>query len=554
MRSSGRRRDHHFKSWRPIDGLWAIDTRSAAGHCGRRQREDSGHHRQWVPARERRVQGTCARCHRGRTWTRRALGTRRLRRGRRAAVARSGAGGVRASGGVCWSAESESDQQVDDQGELRLMGPVEHRIAHRPSRRKALAQFAAFVASSPLLAAQQDPHGDLRIHRRVPGLDELDTVFDFEPLFHANLPLQTTEYTYHGDGSEFNLRRNRQAFDWVDIVLGTAVDPKQIDMSTELLGVKLTHPIYVAPSSGQGALHPDGEMGMYRGATAANTIMAIASGPSIPHARIAAAATGVRWNQFYPIADIQGSKDALAQYQDLGTKAIIITVDQQASVYERDLHDRNLGGVARRPGVSGRGRGAALAGDDSEAGPARGRGAVGSPGARTGAPGGAAFPANNKYRVQNRRLWYNWDYVNEIRQVIKVPVVIKGIVTPEDAVECARQGVDAIIISNHGGRSMDYGPSTLEVLPDIVAAVNGKIPVIIDSGFRRGSDVFKALALGATAVELGRAARWGLGAFGAAGAQRLLEVVQAEFVQAAAFAGAPNLKAINKSMIKANFV
>src|SRR6185295_19052923 len=156
---------------------------------------------------------------------------------------------------------------------------------------------------------------------------------------------------------------------------------------------------------------------------------------SIPHEKIAAASTGPRWNQFYPISDLQGSRDSLMQYQDLGTKAIIITVDQQASVYERDLHDFHLGGVVRRAGGGrGRGRGAAaVGGDDSEAGPARGRGAGSAPGVRTGAPGGVSFPVNNKYRVQNRRLWYNWNYVNEMRQVIKVPVVIKGIVTAEDA-------------------------------------------------------------------------------------------------------------------------
>jgi 4-hydroxymandelate oxidase len=438
------------------------------------------------------------------------------------------------------------------------MGTIENRWRSSMSRRNALASLAtmfAGLAGSPLLRLQQDPHGDLRGHKRIPGFDEMMSAFDFEPICYANMTLERFDYMAHGDGSEWTLRRNRQAFDWVDILPGKAVDPKSVNLSIDLLGVKLTHPIYVAPSSGQGALHPDGEMGMYRGATAANTIMAIASGPSIPHPRIAAASTGPRWNQFYPISDLEGSRDSLLQYQDLGTKAIIITVDQQASVYERDLHGRNLGGVVRRAGAGGRGRGAAATGgDDSEAGPARGRGAGSAPGARTGAPGGISFPANNKYRVQNRRLWYNWDYVNEMRKVIKVPVVIKGIVTAEDAAECARQGVDAIIVSNHGGRSMDYGPSTLEVLPEIVAAVNEKIPVIIDSGFRRGSDVFKALALGASAVELGRAARWGLGAFGAAGTQRLLEIIQAELVQAAAFAGCANLKAIGKSNVKTVFV
>jgi isopentenyl diphosphate isomerase/L-lactate dehydrogenase-like FMN-dependent dehydrogenase len=171
-----------------------------------------------------------------------------------------------------------------------------------------------------------------------------------------------------------------------------------------------------------------------------------------------------------------------------------------------------------------------------------------------GNPIAPTFPANSKYRVSNRRLWYNWGYVNEVRKGLKVPVIIKGILTAEDAMDCVKQGVDAIIVSNHGGRSMDYGPSTLEVLPEIVAAVNGRIPVIVDSGFRRGSDIFKALALGATAVELGRAARWGLGAFGAAGTQRLLEIVQEELVQSAAFAGRRTLKDIDKTAIKANFV
>jgi 4-hydroxymandelate oxidase len=422
-------------------------------------------------------------------------------------------------------------------------------------RRKALASLAAMLAGSPLLKAQLDPHGVLTGHKRIPGIDEMMTAFDFEPVCFGNMLLTRFDYMAHGDGSEFNLRRNRQAFDWVDIVPGSAIDPKSVDLSTTLLGIPLKYPVYVAPSSGQGDLHPDGEVGMYRGATAAGTIMAIANGPSIAHQKIAAGATGPRWNQFYPTPDLDASRETIAQFQDLGTKAIIITVDQQASVYERDLHDRNLGGVVRGAGGRG-GRG----GGDPEAGPAGRGGGAGRGGAAGSASLGGnavvpAFAPTNKYRVSNRRLWYSWAYVNELRKsVIKLPVIIKGILTAEDAAECVRQGVDAIIVSNHGGRSMDYGPSTLEVLPEIVDAVNGRIPVIVDSGFRRGRDVFKALALGANAVELGRAARWGLGAFGAAGTQRLLEIVQQELVQATASAGRPTLKSIDRTAVKVNFV
>jgi 4-hydroxymandelate oxidase len=437
------------------------------------------------------------------------------------------------------------------------MGNIENQWRFSMSRRRALASLATMMAGSPLLHAQLDPHGVLTGHRRVPGIDEMMTAFDFEPICFANMTLERFDYMQHGDGSEFNLRRDRQAFDWVDIVpAGAPIDPKSVDLSSTLLGIDLKYPVYVAPSSGQGALHPDGEMGMYRGATAAGTIMAIASGPSIPHPRIAASSTGPRWNQFYPIPDLDASRDALVGYQDLGTRAIIITVDQQASVYERDLHNRNLGGTVR----SAAGRGAAI---DPETGqPVRGGGAGAGRGGRGGAPPSTAvsgnpivptFPNVSKYRSSNRRLWYNWGYVNEVRKSFKVPLIIKGILTGEDAADCVKQGVDGIIVSNHGGRSMDYGPSTLEVLPEIVAAVNGRIPVIVDSGFRRGSDVFKALALGANAVELGRAARWGLGAFGAAGAQRLLEVIQGELVQTAALAGRRTLKDINKAAVKTNF-
>ena len=427
------------------------------------------------------------------------------------------------------------------------MGIIENQWRFSLSRRRALASLAGVVASSPLLRAQLDPHG-LIGHKRVGRLNELVDAFDFEAVFYKNLPLETFDYTAHGDGSEWNLRRNRQAFDWVDIVPGKAVDPKSVDLSTELLGVKMAFPIFAAPSSGHGALHPDGEIGTYRGCTAAsNTLCAFASGTTVPHQKIAPAATGPRWTQFYPIPDLGASAKQLQLFQDLGAKAIIVTIDQQASVYERDLHDRHLGGTAQT-GNSGRGGGggnaAALAAASGAAAPMSG----------TGEPGIGRFPQWSRYRVPNRRNWYTWQYVDELRKVIKVPVVVKGIVTPEDAEICVKQGIDGIIVSNHGGRSMDYGPSTLEVLPEIVAAVNRKIPVMIDSGFRRGSDIFKALALGADAVAMGRATRWGLGAYGAQGVQRIFEILQAELVHAAAYAGRTTLKAIDKTAVKTNFV
>ena len=134
-----------------------------------------------------------------------------------------------------------------------------------------------------------------------------------------------------------------------------------------------------------------------------------------------------------------------------------------------------------------------------------------------------------------------------------VPMLAKGILTGDGAKKCLEHGVDGIIVSNHGGRALDYGPSSLEVLEEVVEAVAGRVPVLIDSGFRRGSDVLKALALGADAVCFGRASRWGLGAFGEEGAQKVLEIVNAELRQAMAFAGVSSLKDIDRSIVKTNF-
>ena len=404
---------------------------------------------------------------------------------------------------------------------------IEHRWRHSRSRRRALASLAGLVAGSPLIAGavQQDPR-PLKDHRRTPGLDEMFSSFDFEPVMFANVPLSIYDYTAHGDGSEFTLRRNREAFEWVEVVPGKPIERARVDLSTELLGLKMKYPIMVAPTAAMVPLHPDGEAGMHRAATAAsNTPMIVSQNTSLPIDRIAPAATGPLWWQLYPYP-AQGretSREVLDKVQAAGCTAVVVTVDQQASYYERTAQDRNLGGTPR-------------------------------PGGRGGAPAGAA-PASGPalYRLGAGRLWYTWQYLDEIRQMIKVPLIVKGILTAEDAALCLEHGVDAIVVSNHGGRSMDYGPSTLEVLPEIVAAVKGRIPVITDSGYRRGSDILKALALGANAVLLGRATRWALGAFGPAGAQRLLEMMQQELVDAAAAAGRATLASIDASVVKAQF-
>jgi 4-hydroxymandelate oxidase len=413
------------------------------------------------------------------------------------------------------------------------VGPIEQRWQQSTSRRRALAKLAGLVGASPLLssslAAQLDPR-PLSEHKRTPGLDEMLTAFDFEPVMFANVPLTVYDYTAHGDGSEFTLRRNRQAFEWVDLLPGPAIDPARVDLSCDLLGTNLKYPIMIAPTATMVPLHPDGEIGMHRAAaSASNTPMIVSHNTSTSIDRIAAGATGPLWWQFYPSQSLEASREILDGAVNAGCTAIVVTVDQQASYYERSLQDRNLGGVVRNAG--GRGGG-------------DGRGAP----AAAGEPSGPA-----RYRLSPGRMWYTWRYLDELRRIVKVPLLVKGIVTAEDATLCVEHGMSGIIVSNHGGRSMDYGPSTLEVLPEIVAAVNRRIPVLTDSGYRRGVDILKALALGANAVLLGRPTRWALAGFGAPGVERLLALMQRELVAAAAGAGRATLASIDRSLVKTRF-
>ena len=393
------------------------------------------------------------------------------------------------------------------------------------TRRTVLRGLSGSLAGASLLQSQQDPFRD---HSRVPGMDELATAVEFEPVAFAKLPRETYTYTAYGSEGEFTLRRNREAFDWVEIVPRGLVDAGSVKTATEVLGTPMNFPMMVSPSAGHGALHREGEMGTHQGATAAaNTPMIISANASFPVEKIAAAAASPVWWQLYPQEDMDRTKELLDRALTAGAKAIVMTVDQQASYYERAVHDRHLnaaplGGAGRGPGGGGGGRGGATA-------------------------------TSNPYRLPQGRLWYNWQYADQVRKMLTVPLAVKGVLTGEDAKAFIDHGFDAIYVSNHGGRSLDYDPATLEVLTEIVDAVPAKVPVLFDSGIRSGSDILKALALGAKAVCLGRVIRWGLAAYGPPGVQRILEILQKELVMAMAKSGVPDLASIDRTILRTHF-
>lgn len=405
----------------------------------------------------------------------------------------------------------------------RPAGKLERSWQEGLSRRGAVRGLAAFVAGSPLLLAQQDLFRD---HSRVPGLDELTTAFDFEAVAYEKLPRAASNYTAYGSAGEFTLRRNREVFDWVELVpralprtvSRAGAGAGSIETATEILGTKMQFPILVAPTAAHLALHPGREAAMHQGCSAAGETPMIVSGvASMPMGEIAKAASSPLWYQLYPRQSIEDNRERLDQAQAAGCRAVVVTIDQQAPYFERTQHDRNLS--MRRSRRQGRPRRRAL----------------------------------NAYRVRTQRLWYEWKLFDELRPLVEAPLLAKGILTAEDALRCVEQGLDGIVVSNHGGRALDYAPSTLEVLPEIVDAVGGRIPVLVDGGFRRGSDILKALALGAAAVCLGRVPRWGLAAFGAPGVGRVLEILQAELVLAMAHTGRSTLSSIDRSLVRMDF-
>lgn len=387
------------------------------------------------------------------------------------------------------------------------------------TRRAAFSRLGAFLAASPLLRPQQAPpaFGD-----RFPALDEIGSVLDFERVARAKITQTAYDYIVGGVDGEFTLRRNRQAFDWATLVPRAVADAGSIDFSTEILGQKLDSPILIAPTAAHEQLHPQGELATHQGATEAKTLMVVSSNASYPIDKIAAAAKGPLWFQLYARETPEGTRERVERAQEAGCRAVCFTVDvQYHSHRERLLHGRHLSMPV--PGMT-----------------------------RTRSRRGPE-PPPPRYRLSAQTPGISWTTIKELRAYTIVPLLLKGILTAEDAAMAIELGADGIVVSNHGGRYLDYAPATFEVLPEIADAVRGRIPVLMDGGVRRGTDVLKALALGARGVLVGRAPLWGLGAFGAVGVQRVLEMLQAELALAMADTGRQNIASIDRTAVSVEF-
>jgi isopentenyl diphosphate isomerase/L-lactate dehydrogenase-like FMN-dependent dehydrogenase len=288
---------------------------------------------------------------------------------------------------------------------------------------------------------------------------------------------------------------DRSAFDRMTFQLRLMVNTMDLDLSVELFGDKLFAPILIGPTSHQKQFHPEGELMMARGAAAGKAAMVVSDRSSFPIEEIAAAAQTPLWYQVYPESDAAAVVSRAQKAVKAGCTAVCITV---GTPYESGA---------------------------------------------TGTANTAQLPA-----LSNPAL--DWDYIDRLRQQVGVPLLLKGVMSAEEAQTAVEKGVQGIVISNHGGRFVSGLAHPMTVLPAIAGAVDGKVPILIDGSFRRGSDILKALALGASAVLLGRPPLWGLAAYGADGVQTVIELLQTELAGDMAMIGAPNLTAISRDMVR----
>ncbi len=345
------------------------------------------------------------------------------------------------------------------------------------------------------------------------------SLFEYESLAKERMPPDLYDYIRGGAVDEITLARNRRALDETLLNPRVLVDVADRDLSTTVLGHRLEFPVMLGPAGPQRQVHPEGERATARAAAAAGTVMSVPTASGYSLEEIAEAARGPLWLQLYHFSD-ELTELLVRRAEAAGYSAVVLTADAPVRpLREHDLRNRF---VPEREMVTGslHGYGELLS---------------------------AAL-----LEVQERELRFNglvWSKLAWLRRLTGLPLAVKGIMGTDDAVRCADHGVDAIVVSNHGGRTLDGVPASIEVLPEIADAAGSRLEVYMDSGIRRGTDVLKALALGARAVLIGRPLFWGLAVDGEAGVRGVLRILREEFDRAMAYCGFTDVESIERSAV-----
>ncbi len=406
-------------------------------------------------------------------------------------------------------------------------------------------RFLQFLAASPLLAAGARSALAQEILRPRPQLpdpllwapfdseflikDPKDAinVFDFEPVMRQTVPPAHFGYMASGIDDEVTIRANREGFLKFQLRPRRLVDVSKVDMSTEILGVRYDTPIIIAPVGGQKAFHPDGEIAVAKAAKAGNHLMILSTVTTSPVEAVIAARGAPIWYQLYATNSWDVAKAFVKRAEKAGCTAVAVTVDR--------LGGRNQETLFRLQRTDAR-----------DCTVCHDRSSLSANMKRRSMYEGVDVTGLTHTQSSNM----TWDFLKRLRDTTQMKIVIKGILAHEDAKIAADSGIDAVIVSNHGARSEDSGRSTIDALPEILDAVGGRMPILVDSGFRRGTDIAMALAMGARAVCIGRPYVWGLGAFGQAGVERVLELLRIELYAIMQQLGAPTLRHLTPAMVR----
>jgi isopentenyl diphosphate isomerase/L-lactate dehydrogenase-like FMN-dependent dehydrogenase len=356
-------------------------------------------------------------------------------------------------------------------------------------------------------------------------LDGTVNLADIEALGRSRLDRNALEYYASGANDEVTLHANRAGFRALRLRPRMLVDVSNVDARTTVLGLPLSFPVGIAPSAFHGLAHETAELGTARAAADLGSLMTLSTFSNTPIEDVAQAAAGRFWFQLYLYTDREVSAGIVRRAEAAGARALVLTVDAPF-LGRREPNERHRFALPPHLGVPNAGSREQLRGLESEAG---------------------SQLVNYFQGLVDKA--FTWADLAWLRGVTALPIVLKGILTAEDAALAAEHGTH-VWVSNHGGRQLDTAVSSIEALPEVVDAVAGRVEVYLDGGVTRGTDVLKAVALGARAVFLGRAALWGLAAGGEAGVRRTLELLEGEVRLALALCGKQRMGDVGRELVR----
>jgi isopentenyl diphosphate isomerase/L-lactate dehydrogenase-like FMN-dependent dehydrogenase len=396
-------------------------------------------------------------------------------------------------------------------------------------------EFLKFLAGSPLLASMPAVRRTLMQNSAaqtdsvIASAADAINVFDFEAAARKALPPAHWGYMASGVDSDGTLQANRDAFSHYQLRTRVFVDVSKIDMSTELFGTRYDIPIVLAPVGSQRAFHPQGEVAAAKAAASKKALQILSTQSSIGVEDVIAARNAPIWYQLYTTNSWDVTQKLVKRAEKAGCPVVAVTLDLP--------NGRNTETMSRFQKLDT--RVCANCHNDANGGNADPtRGSV-----------KPMFTGINMDGITVTSPSLTWDFIKRLKDVTTMKVVLKGVQTREDAALAVKNGADGIIVSNHGGRSAETLRGTIDCLPEVIQGAGGRIPVIVDSGFRRGTDIFKALAMGARAVAIGRPYIWGLSAFGQAGVEKVVEILTRELTLVMGQCGARSLKEITPGSI-----